>query len=166
MYVVIFFSDDWAGFDLTWWLLFPWLVEHSWFHSCGGRSGGLCSHVSQINPNMRNNKCNLMFCWWIWNCLAAFFVIHFQMPLMPCDNSMSYVRKAFRHSKFLTHIDVSGCSLFSVVSGKHFCVHWEALWFRMPVCFSFVSLLFFLWIVAHGIWQECDGVKTLWFCAI
>ncbi|KAI2661838.1 Voltage-dependent N-type calcium channel subunit alpha-1B [Labeo rohita] len=28
----------------------------------------------------------------------------------------------------------------------------------MPVCFSFFSLLVFLWIVAHGIWQECDGL--------
>lgn len=101
VYVVIFFSDDWAGFDLTWWLLFPWLVEHSGFHSCSGRFGGLCSHVSRINPNMRNNKCNLMFCWWIWNCLAAFFVIHFQMPLMPCDNSMSYVRKSIQTFQIL-----------------------------------------------------------------
>lgn len=100
VYVIISFSDDWAGFALARWLIFPWPVEHSGLHSCCGSSGSLCSHVSQMNLNMRYNKLNFPFCWYIWkclwSCLAALlkcFVIHFQIPLMPCDNYMTFVRK-------------------------------------------------------------------------
>ncbi len=67
--------------------------------------------------------------------------------------------KTFRHLKFLTHIDVSWCS-FLCCKCKAFLCSLRSSLVQNACLFLIFSLLVFLWIVAHGIWQECDGVNT------